>query len=86
MQFNTVVQDNREPGENPGQSRCCVSGAFFKPKGSHCENGKTKKCDDAKVRRPAFLFEYYETCGVQALIKMLLKRAYLYVISLLVKD
>lgn len=50
-----VGQDNREPGENPGRSRRCVSGAFFQPKGSHCENGKTKKCDEAKVRRPAFL-------------------------------
>lgn len=50
-----VGQDNREPGENPGRSRRCVSGAFFQPKGSHCENGKTKKCGEAKVRRPAFL-------------------------------
>ncbi len=29
MQFDTVVQDNRESGVNPEQSRCCVSGAFF---------------------------------------------------------
>lgn len=50
-----VGQDNRESGENPEQSRCCVSGTFFLPKGSHCENGKTKECDDAQVRRPAFL-------------------------------
>ena len=51
-----VVQDNRESGENPERSRRCVSGVFFQPKGSHCENGNTKEYDDAKVRRPAFLF------------------------------
>lgn len=49
-----VGQDNRELCENHKQSRCCESGVFFQPKGSHCENGKTKKYVEAKVRRPAF--------------------------------
>ena len=48
-----AVQDNREPGGNPG--------AFFQPEGGHCENGKTKKCEDAQVRRPAFLFVFIGT-------------------------
>ncbi len=43
------------------------------PKGSHCENGKTKKCVEAKVRRPAFLLGDYKSCGVQALVKDALK-------------
>ncbi len=29
MQPVAVVQDNREPGENPGRSRRCVCGAFL---------------------------------------------------------
>ena len=44
MQSVAVVQDNREPGGNPGRSRRCVCGVFLLPDGSHCENGKTKKC------------------------------------------
>lgn len=50
-----VGQDNRESGESPEQSRCCVSRVFFQPEGSHCEDGKTKECEEAQVRRPAFL-------------------------------
>lgn len=54
--LSAVVQDNRESGENPERSRRCVCGVFFQPKGSHCANGKTKKYNDAEVRRPTFLF------------------------------
>lgn len=28
--MSAVVQDNREPGENPGRSRRCMSRAFFR--------------------------------------------------------
>lgn len=60
MQPVAVVWDNREPGGNPGRSRRCVSISIFSPKGSHCENGKTKmrRCE---VRRPAFLFGLMRT-------------------------
>ena len=50
-----------EPGGNPGRSRRCIRGAFFQPEGGHCGNGKTRKCEDAQVRRPAFLFVFIGT-------------------------
>ena len=34
---------------------------FFQPEGGHCGNGKTRKCEDAQVRRPAFLFVFIGT-------------------------
>lgn len=57
MQSVAVVQDNREPGGNPGRSRRCVCGVFLLPDGSHCENGKTKKCKDAKSEDLPFCLE-----------------------------
>ena len=53
MRFFAAVQDNREPGGNPGRSRRCIRGAFFQPEGGHGGNGKTRKSEDAQVRRPA---------------------------------
>lgn len=40
--MQTVVQDNREPGENPGRSRRCVSGAFFCRKAVTVKMGRRK--------------------------------------------
>lgn len=47
MQPLAVVWDNREPGENPGRSRRCVSGAFFSRKAVTVKMGR-QKCVDAK--------------------------------------
>lgn len=71
-------QDNREPGENPGRSRRCVSGAFFEPKGSHCENGKTKNVMMRSQKTCLFIgtgivyneeCQDYKNCGRQVLVK-----------------
>lgn len=41
---------------------------FFTPMGSHCENGKTKKCGEAKVRRPAFLWGRIYPPGISVIL------------------
>lgn len=57
---NAVVQDNREPGENPGRSRRCIGGAFFQEcvkstflrlPGLHCGPGPFAERQSLRNRR-----------------------------------
>lgn len=63
-----MIQDNRESGENPEQSRCCVSGAFFSRGAVTVKMGR-RKMQGCESQKTCLFIWNYEACGVQALIK-----------------